>query len=76
MSETLLILSEATLQIIERTKAIAPICRDPGDDLILSCARGALADYIVTGNEDLLVLKNYEGINIVKPREFEELFPD
>jgi predicted nucleic acid-binding protein len=34
------------------------------------------ADYIVTGDEDLLVLKNYEGIGIVRPREFEKLFPD
>jgi predicted nucleic acid-binding protein len=44
--------------------------------LILACARDAVADYIVTGGEDLLVLKNYERISIVNPREFEKLFPD
>jgi predicted nucleic acid-binding protein len=44
--------------------------------LILACARDAAADYVVTGDEDLLVLKNYEGISIVNPREFEKLLPD
>lgn len=44
--------------------------------MILACAGNAVADDIVTGDEDLLVLKNYEGISIVTPGEFEELFPD
>jgi len=44
--------------------------------LILACARDAVADYVVTGDEDILVLKNYEGISILNPREFEKLFPD
>lgn len=75
-SEALIILSEAALEIHARTDSITPICRDSDDDLILACARDAVADYVVTGDEDLLVLKNYEGINIVNPREFEKLFPD
>ncbi|MBA4391781.1 MAG: putative toxin-antitoxin system toxin component, PIN family [Syntrophus sp. (in: bacteria)] len=75
-SEALIILSEAALEIHGRTDSITPICRDSDDDLILACARDAVADYVVTGDEDLLVLKNYEGINIVNPREFEKLFPD
>ena len=76
MSEALIILSEAAQDILGQTDSIAPICRDPDDDLILACARDAVADYIVTGDEDLLVLKNYEGISILNPREFEKLFPD
>ena len=75
-SEALIILSEAALEILGRTDSITPICRDSDDDLILACARDAVADYVVTGDEDLLVLKNYEGISIVNPREFEKLFPD
>jgi putative PIN family toxin of toxin-antitoxin system len=75
-SEALIILSEAALEILGRTDSITPICRDSDDDLILACARNAIADYVVTGDEDLLVLKNYEGISIVNPREFEKLFPD
>jgi putative PIN family toxin of toxin-antitoxin system len=75
-SEALAILSEATREILGQTDSITPICRDSDDDLILACARDAVADYIVTGDEDLLVLKNYEGISIVNPGEFERLFPD
>ena len=75
-SEALIILSEAALEILGRTDPITPICRDSDDDLILACARNAVADYVVTGDEDLLVLKNYEGISIITPREFEKLFPD
>lgn len=75
-SEALTILSEATQEILGQTDSITPICRDSDDDLILACARDAVADYIVTGDEDLLVLKNYEWIRIVNPREFEKLFPD
>jgi uncharacterized protein len=75
-SEALNILSEATREILGQTDSITPICRDSDDDLILACARDAVADYIVTGDEDLLVLKNYKGISIVTPGEFERLFPD
>ncbi len=75
-SEALIILSEAVQDILGQTDSIAPICRDLDDDLILACARDAVADYVVTGDEDLLILKNYEGINILNPREFEKLFPD
>lgn len=76
ISEVLAILSEAAWDIRRRIDAIAPVCRDPDDDLILACARESVADYIVTGDEDLLVLKNYQGTSIISPREFERLFPD
>jgi putative PIN family toxin of toxin-antitoxin system len=75
-SEALTILSETTQEILGQTDSITPICRDSDDDLILACARDAVVDYIVTGDEDLLVLKKYEGISIVNPKEFEKLFPD
>jgi putative PIN family toxin of toxin-antitoxin system len=76
ISEALIILSEAAPDILEQTDSITPICRDSDDDFILACARDSVADYVVTGDEDLLVLKNYEGISILNPREFEKLFPD
>ena len=75
-TEALVLLSEAAFEIQGRTDSIKPICRDSDDDLILACARQVNADYIVTGDEDLLILKNYEGISIVNPREFEKLFFD
>jgi putative PIN family toxin of toxin-antitoxin system len=76
ISEVLIILSEATQDIRAKADSIAPTCRDLDDDLILACAREVVADYVVTGDEDLLVLKNFEGISILNPREFEKIFPD
>lgn len=47
--------------------------RDAKDDKFLACALEAKADYIITGDNDLLVLKKYEDIKIVTPREFLEI---
>jgi uncharacterized protein len=41
------------------------VSRDINDDPILACALSAKADFIVSGDKDLLVLKEFEGIQIV-----------
>ena len=46
------------------------ICRDPKDDKFINCAIDAKAVYIVSGDNDLLTLKNVAGIEIVTAREF------
>jgi putative PIN family toxin of toxin-antitoxin system len=46
------------------------ICSDPDDDKFLACAATAQADYIVTGDPDLLILGQYEKTVILKPHEF------
>ena len=54
--------------------SIAPgVCRDPGDPKVLSLAVASKADYIVTGDKDLLVLKKFEGIPILNPRSFSNI---
>jgi uncharacterized protein len=55
---------------------VPDICRDPDDNMIIACAVDAHADYIVTGYEDLLILKRYMNIVIINPRNFEALFAD
>lgn len=42
----------------------------PPDLKVLACAREGHADYIVSGDDDLLNLKGYEGIPIVTPGAF------
>lgn len=42
-----------------------PVCRDPDDDAVLACALAAQADLIVSGDADLLVLKQFQGMRIV-----------
>lgn len=50
------------------------VCRDSDDDHILSCAISAEADFIVTGDSDLLTIRKYKDTRIIKPKDFEMLF--
>ena len=45
-------------------------CRDPQDDKFLEAAVGGDADYLVSGDEDLLVLHPFRGIPILPPAAF------
>jgi putative PIN family toxin of toxin-antitoxin system len=76
ISEISAIVSEAASEILHKLNPIPNICRDPNDDMIIACAIDATADYIVTGDEDLLILKKYKDIIIINPRNFEALFED
>ena len=50
-----------------------PVCRDSDDDMVLATALAAKANFIVTGDDDLLVLKEFQGIRILSPRQFVEI---
>ncbi len=45
-------------------------CRDKDDNHVLEAAVAGRADFIVTTDEDLLVLDPFEGIRIVRPHIF------
>ena len=44
--------------------------RDPDDLPALACALESQADYLVTGDNDLLDLGQYQGVRIVRPSAF------
>ena len=46
------------------------VTRDPKDDAVVACAVEGEADYIVSGDQDLLVLGDYQGCQVVTPRQF------
>jgi uncharacterized protein len=51
-------------------------CRDPKDDMFLELAVSGHADYIVSGDSDLLALSPFQGVRILPPHAFLELsFP-
>ena len=62
-----------TMEIVE-AKTKVTLSRDPDDDKFLGCARDAKALYIVSGDKDLLVLENFEGIEIITAKEFCERY--
>lgn len=49
------------------------VTRDPKDDWLIACAVEGEADYIVSGDEDLLALGEYGSIRIVTPRQFVDM---
>lgn len=49
------------------------VSRDPDDDFVLAAAIAGHADVIVTGDEDLLVLRQHQGVRILSPRQFVQL---
>ena len=49
------------------------VCRDKSDDVVLATGLAGKADVIVTGDDDLLVLKKFRGIRVLSPRQFLEL---
>jgi uncharacterized protein len=67
---------EQTLAVIAlRGERVRPtrsvrVCRDPKDNMLIEAALAGQAEYIVTGDEDLLVLKKFEGTQMVGPRTF------
>jgi putative PIN family toxin of toxin-antitoxin system len=56
--------------LVEGKRQLQAIEEDPEDDKYLACALEASADYIVSGDEHLLAIEEYEGIRIVSPQEF------
>jgi putative PIN family toxin of toxin-antitoxin system len=48
------------------------ISRDEDDNKILRCGFDGNVDFIITGDNDLLVIREYRKIKIVKPKEYLE----
>ena len=64
------------MEIIEPITHVE-ICHDPDDNKFLGCAKDSQALYIVSGDKDLLVIEEYENIQIMTAKEFyEKYFPD
>lgn len=56
-------------EIVEAPPLPQPVCRDADDDAILAAAIAAQADLVISGDDDLLSLKQYRSIPILTPAE-------
>ena len=65
---TLLVIEGTLIEISEKIEE----CRDPKDDKFLELAVKGKADFIISGDKDLLVLDPFREIPILSPREFIE----
>ena len=60
----------ALSELIELPDAVPRICRDPEDDWVIACAVAGQADVLVSGDRDLLDLRQVGSISILTAREF------
>jgi uncharacterized protein len=58
--------------LVTELPPLTGIVRDPNDDMIIATARRAQAAYLITRDNDLLALQQYEGITIITPEAFME----
>jgi len=65
-----LLKSRATL--VQPAQLPLSVCRDPDDDAVLATALAGDCQCLVTGDNDLLELGEYQGVRVVSPRAFWE----
>jgi putative PIN family toxin of toxin-antitoxin system len=69
-----LIRESVVLYVID--EMTVPELRDPDDSIVLATAIAAKADVIITGDRDLLILAEYQDINIMSARDFWQRYFD
>ena len=75
-----LILSKTVQKIILNSHIVEPktkldiIKEDTSDNIILECAKEGESDFIITNDNHLLKLKEFEGIEIITPKELLKRF--
>lgn len=60
---------EPYIELIE-VRSTVNVCRDPDDNFLLALAKDGKANYLLTGDEDLLILKNFGKTSIVTIASF------
>lgn len=65
------LLEQKAIRVVPTTKVT--VCRDPKDNMLLGACGKSRADFLVTGDRDLLTLKIFKSTKIVTPKEFLKL---
>jgi len=55
-----------------KIKKIEQICRDPKDDFLLALSKESKADFLITGDKDLLEIGIYHRTEILTVKKFKE----
>jgi len=57
-----------------KIRKIERVCRDPKDDFLLALAKDGKANYLITGDKDLLELNSFGRTQILTTRQFQDKF--
>jgi len=68
-------LSQVAVMMMEMAELVEPrnkveVFKDDPDNRILECAESGRADVIVTGDKEMLLLKRYQGIQLITLRDY------
>lgn len=61
-------------RLINADDVTLSVCEDPDDDKFIECAVASGTGIIVSGDKHLLNATGYQGITVLKPREFVDTF--
>ena len=60
-------------EVVETIQSIPATCRDPHDDIFLALAKSGNAAFLITGDNDLLEIRQFHITTIIKPADFLEM---
>ena len=68
-------LSQVAVMLTEMSEMVKPkstveVFKDDPDNRVLECAESGQADAIVTGDKEMLLLKQYRGIPLISLRDY------
>jgi hypothetical protein len=66
VNELLLFLNAISLFV--EIQSNVKVCRDPKDNFLLAIAQESQADYLITGDQDLLILERFQSTKIISYR--------
>jgi hypothetical protein len=72
MEEMLRLFRRQYNSVFASKPALLRVCEDSDDDKFIEAAVALDAEYVITGDQHLKILKKYAGIAIVSPRQFIE----
>ena len=69
------VIDDLIVDLEEQAKKFIPyinisLLRDPNDNFLLELVEEAKADYLISADKDVLILKEYKGTKIISPSEF------
>ena len=70
-----IVLLALNCEVVDAVEFLDPqVSRDRDDDKFLACAHAGRVGIVVSGDEDLLTVTGWKGIEVAKPRAFVDRF--